>query len=131
MEHARLTGATLLIAKLDRLSRDAHFLLGLQKAGVRFVAADTPEANELVVGIMAVIAQAERKMISARTRAALAEARKRVAVTGQRKHPEIRRLGCPTGARICKGRASMNSPSRLVRPRRTDAPRGWRRRSTR
>ena len=53
MEHARLTGATLLIAKLDRLSRDAHFL-GLQKAGVRLVAADMPEANELVVGIMAV-----------------------------------------------------------------------------
>jgi DNA invertase Pin-like site-specific DNA recombinase len=72
MEHARLTGATLLIAKLDRLSRDAHFLLGLQKAGVRFVAADMPEANELVVGIMAVIAQAERKMISTRTKAALA-----------------------------------------------------------
>ena len=98
MEHARLTGATLLIAKLDRLSRDAHFLLGLQKAGVRFVAADMPEANELVVGIMAVIAQAERKMISTRTKAALAEAKKRVAVAGQRKHPEIKRLGCPTGA---------------------------------
>ncbi len=87
MEHARLTGATLLIAKLDRLSRDAHFLLGLQKAGVRFVAADMPEANELVVGIMAVIAQAERKMISTRTKAALAETRKRVAVTGQRIAP--------------------------------------------
>ena len=57
-----------------------------------------PEANELVVGIMAVIAQAERKMISTRTKAALAEARKRVAVTGQRKRPEIKRLGCPTGA---------------------------------
>ena len=74
--------ATLLIAKLDRLSRDAHFLLGLQKAGVRFVAADMPEANELVVGIMAVIAQAERKMISTRTKAALVEVRKRVTVIG-------------------------------------------------
>ncbi len=104
MEHARLTGATLLIAKLDRLSRDAHFLLGLQKAGVQFVAADMPEANELVVGIMAVIAQAERKMISIRTKAALAVARKRVAMTGQRMHPEIKRLGCPTGAAHLQGK---------------------------
>ncbi|MDN3575011.1 recombinase family protein [Methylobacterium longum] len=71
----RLHGATLVIAKLDRLSRDAHFLLGLQKAGVRFVAADMPEANEMIVGIMAVVAQAERKMISARTKAALAQKR--------------------------------------------------------
>jgi DNA invertase Pin-like site-specific DNA recombinase len=53
---------------LDRLSRDAHFLLGLQKAGVRFVAADMPEANEMVVGIMALVAQAERRMISERTK---------------------------------------------------------------
>jgi DNA invertase Pin-like site-specific DNA recombinase len=73
----RLHGATLVIAKLDRLSRDAYFLLGLQKAGVRFVAADMPEANEMVVGIMAVVAQAERKMISARTKAALAAAKAR------------------------------------------------------
>jgi DNA invertase Pin-like site-specific DNA recombinase len=70
-------GAKLLIAKLDRLSRDAHFLLGLQKACVSFVAADMPEANEMVVGIMAVVAQAERKMISARTKAALAAAKAR------------------------------------------------------
>jgi DNA invertase Pin-like site-specific DNA recombinase len=73
----RLHNAVLVIAKLDRLSRDAHFLLGLQKAGVRFVAADMPEANEMVVGIMAVVAQAERKMISARTKAALAAAKAR------------------------------------------------------
>ncbi|GJE81066.1 recombinase family protein [Methylorubrum thiocyanatum] len=73
----RLHNATLVIAKLDRLSRDAHFLLGLQRARVRFVAADMPEANEMVVGIMAVVAQAERKMISARTKAALAAAKER------------------------------------------------------
>jgi DNA invertase Pin-like site-specific DNA recombinase len=71
LARCRLHNATLVIAKLDRLSRDAAFLLGLQKAGVRFVAADMPEANEMVVGIMAVVAQAERKMISARTKAAL------------------------------------------------------------
>lgn len=73
----RLHNATLVIAKLDRLSRDAHFLLGLQKSGVRFVAADMPEANEMVVGIMAVVAQAERKMIGTRTKAALAAAKAR------------------------------------------------------
>src|SRR3954467_14773108 len=50
MALCRLHNATLVIAKLDRLSRDAAFLLGLQKAGVRFVAADMPEANELVEG---------------------------------------------------------------------------------
>ncbi|TXN21278.1 recombinase family protein [Methylobacterium sp. WL9] len=73
----RLHGATLVIAKLDRLSRDAAFLLNLQAAGVRFVAADMPEANEMVVGIMAVVAQAERKMISTRTKAALQAAKAR------------------------------------------------------
>jgi DNA invertase Pin-like site-specific DNA recombinase len=73
----RRTGATLLIAKLDRLSRDAHFLLGLQKAGVRFVACDMPSANELVVGIMALVAQEERRLISERTKAALQAAKAR------------------------------------------------------
>jgi DNA invertase Pin-like site-specific DNA recombinase len=77
LKHCRLHNATLVIAKLDRLSRDAGFLLNLQNAGVRFIAADMPEANELVVGIMAVVAQAERKMISQRTKAALAAAKAR------------------------------------------------------
>ncbi len=75
--HCRATGARLLVAKLDRLSRDAHFLLGLQKAGVEFVAADMPSANELTVGIMALVAQEERKAISQRTKAALAAAKER------------------------------------------------------
>ena len=64
----RLTGASLIIARLDRLSRDAAFLLNLEKAGVEFVAADMPNANRLTVRLMAVIAQEEREMISARTR---------------------------------------------------------------
>jgi DNA invertase Pin-like site-specific DNA recombinase len=73
----RLHGAKLVIAKLDRLSRDAHFLLGLDKAGVDFVAADMPNANRLTVGIMAMVAEEERRMISARTKAALAAAKRR------------------------------------------------------
>jgi len=47
---AKVTGATLVIAKLDRLSRNAAFLLALRDSGVRFVAADMPEANDLTVG---------------------------------------------------------------------------------
>lgn len=77
LRHARLTNATLLIAKLDRLSRDAAFLLTLQKEGVRFVAADLPDANNLTVGIMALVAQEEREAISKRTKAALAAAKAR------------------------------------------------------
>lgn len=77
MALCRVHKATLVIAKLDRLSRDAAFLLTLQNSGVKFVAADMPEANEMVVGIMAVVAQAERKMISQRTKAALQAAKAR------------------------------------------------------
>jgi DNA invertase Pin-like site-specific DNA recombinase len=73
----RLHNATLVIAKLDRLSRDAHFLLGLEKAGVEFVAADMPSANRLTVGIMAMVADEERRMISRRTKDALAAAKAR------------------------------------------------------
>lgn len=73
----RLYGAKLVIAKLDRLSRDAHFLLGLEKAGVDFVAADMPNANRLTVGIMAMVADEERRMIRKRTKDALAAAKRR------------------------------------------------------
>lgn len=92
MERARLTGAALLIAKIDRLSRDVHFLTGLQKAGVRFVAADMPDANEMTVQIMVVVAQNERKAISARTKAALQAAKARGT-----------RLGNPNGAAHLRG----------------------------
>jgi DNA invertase Pin-like site-specific DNA recombinase len=77
VDECRLTGATLVIAKLDRLARDAHFLLGLSKAGIEFVAADMPNANRLTVGIMAMFAEEEARAISARTKAALAAAKAR------------------------------------------------------
>jgi DNA invertase Pin-like site-specific DNA recombinase len=73
----RWTSSTLLIAKLDRLSRNVAFLAALQQAGTKFVACDLPEANELVVHILAAVAQAERKAISERTKAALAAAKAR------------------------------------------------------
>ena len=71
VQACRAYNAKLVIAKLDRLSRDAHFLLGLEKAGVDFVAADMPNANRLPVGIMAMVAEEERRMISKRTKDAL------------------------------------------------------------
>lgn len=74
---AKVTGSTLVIAKLDRLSRNAAFLLALRDSGVKFLACDMPEANDLTVGIMALVAEAEREAISRRTREALAAARSR------------------------------------------------------
>jgi DNA invertase Pin-like site-specific DNA recombinase len=77
LKRCQLTGATLVVAKLDRLSRNAAFLLTLRDSGVEFVAADLPEANTMTIGVMAVVAQHEREAISARTKAALGAARAR------------------------------------------------------
>ena len=77
LRRAKLTGATLVVAKLDRLSRSVAFLSALQDSGARFIAADMPEANELTVHILAAVAQAERKAISTRTKEALKAAKAR------------------------------------------------------
>lgn len=99
---AKVTGATLVIAKLDRLSRNAAFLLALQESGARFIAADMPDANELTVGIMALVAQQERQAISKRTREALQAAKAR----GQK-------LGNPNGAAALKRAAKGNAAAVL------------------
>ena len=77
IELCRTSGASLLIAKLDRLSRDAAFLMTIRKSGVDIVAADMPNASTLEFGIKAIFAQHEREEISKRTKAALAAAKAR------------------------------------------------------
>lgn len=75
---AKASGAKLLIAKMDRLSRNVHFLSGLVEQGVEFVACDMPTANTFTVNIMAAVAQQEREAISARTASALASIKSRI-----------------------------------------------------
>lgn len=73
----RKTGACLLVAKLDRLSRDAGFLMSLRNGGVELAAANMPEANTIMFMVMAGMAQQEREYISERTKAALKAAKAR------------------------------------------------------
>lgn len=77
LDHCRKAGATLIIAKLDRLARNVHFVSGLLETGCDFVAADMPEANKVMIQIYSVMAEFERDQISARTRAALVAAKAR------------------------------------------------------
>ncbi|MCB1209519.1 MAG: recombinase family protein [Verrucomicrobiales bacterium] len=74
---AKKQKATLIIAKLDRLARNLHFISGLLEAGVDFVAVDNPTANRLTVQILAAVAENEARAISERTKAALASAKAR------------------------------------------------------
>jgi len=71
IDRAKREGAVLVIAKLDRLSRNASFIFTLRDSGVNFQCVDMPDANTLTIGIFATLAQHERELISSRTKAAL------------------------------------------------------------
>jgi DNA invertase Pin-like site-specific DNA recombinase len=97
LHHAKVTGSTLIVAKMDRLSRNAAFLLTLRDSGAKLVAADNPDVNDMTVGILAVVAEEETKAISARTKAALRAAKARGI-----------RLGNPRGAEALRRAAKGN-----------------------
>ena len=84
LDACRKHGAKLLIAKLDRLARNVHFITGLMEAAkgsgknaVKFLACDMPDANDLTIHLMAAFAEHEAKRISERTKDALAAAKVR------------------------------------------------------
>jgi DNA invertase Pin-like site-specific DNA recombinase len=93
--------AKLIVAKLDRLSRNLAFIAALMESGVEFVACDMPVANKLTIHILAAVAEHEREVISQRTKDALAEARKRLAKQGKK-------LGNPNIAQAAKLGAATN-----------------------
>lgn len=103
----RQTRATLLVAKLDRLSRNISFLFRMRDEGVRFQAIDIPEANTLTLGVFAAMAQHEREIISARTKAALAARRARGLPLGT-----PRDLSAWAVQAATKGRASLAAIAR-------------------
>ena len=103
--------ATLLVAKLDRLARNVHFLSGLMESGVRFVAVDMPDINRLTVHVLAAVAEHEREMTSVRTRDALAAARARgikLGVAGPRNLRNVNDLRHAYARKACRD-ASLRS----------------------
>lgn len=107
---AKKEGAVLVIAKLDRLSRNAGFIFALRDSGVSFQCVDLPEANTLTIGIFATLAQHEREMISQRTKAALDAKRAQGAVLGKPENltPEAQAKGVAGNVR----RAAQNENNR-------------------
>lgn len=101
IQRCRETGATLLVAKLDRLSRNLHFITTLQQSKVNFLAVDNPHATPFLIHILVAVAEYERTMISTRTKSALEAAKRRGVRLGnpliQRavvKSAESRRAAC-------------------------------------
>ncbi len=84
IKEAKKHKAILLVAKLDRLARSLSFITALQETKVKFRACDMPEANEFMIQILGAVGEYERKLISERTKAGLAQAKKRGVILGNR-----------------------------------------------
>src|SRR3954452_19020649 len=106
LELCRRQRAMLVIAKLDRLARNVAFIANLMEAGVEFTAVDMPSANKLTLHILAAVAEHEREMISARTRAALAAAKARGVRLG-RPDRETRHMRTARSAKVAAFRATV------------------------
>lgn len=122
LERCKVTGARLVIAKLDRLSRNAAFLMNLRDSGADFVAVDMPNANALTVGIMALVAQDEAERISQRTKDALAAAKARGTWEKSDGTPykSGKRLGNPNGAAALRRYGDPSALGRETMKRRAD-----------
>lgn len=109
--YAKATGATVIFARLDRLSRSAEFLLRLAGSRVQFMALDCPHLDTLNLGMRAIIAQHEREVISARTKAALAAAKARGTRLGNPRgfSPDVAAGGGLIGARANQDRADSDA----------------------
>ena len=100
IELCRKRRARLVIAKLDRLARNVHFVSGLMESKVDFVAVDNPHATRFTVHILAAVAELESAQVSQRTRAALQQVKRELAEKGERVSVRGRvytRLGNPPG----------------------------------
>ena len=120
MVAARAAGGVLLIAKLDRLSRNASFIFALRDSGVDFVCCDMPDANTLTVGLFAVLAQHERETISKRTKDALTAKKARGAVLGTPANltDEVRQAGLLVRQQNARQHAGVRQATALITSRR-------------
>ena len=110
--HARRAGATLMVAKLDRLSRSVRFIAAVLEAGVPFRAADVPDASRLLLHILAAVGEAEARTISERTSAALKAAKARGTLLGAA-NPRSRNLSRESAARGQRAGALANRQKAL------------------